>query len=62
MFVVCACKDFVSEEGYGNCKKISPTIGKVVCYVQQPSVCNDLKSSETIFGEQYSAKACEKGT
>ena len=57
----CICKDFVSASGYGNCKKTSPSIGKVTCYVQQPSSCKDLRNSETNPGEQSSATACEKG-
>ena len=57
----CVCKDFVSASGYGNCKKTSPSIGKVTCYVKQPSSCGDLTNSKTDPGEQYSAKACEIG-
>ena len=58
---MCTCKDFVSGNGYGNCKKVSPALGKATCYVQQPSSCTDLKTSKTVLGEQYSVEACEEG-
>ena len=57
----CTCKDLVGINGYGNCKKISPSIGNVTCYVEQPSACKDLQNSSSDSGEQFSAKACDKG-
>ena len=61
LYTGCACKDFVSSNGYGNCKKVLPSIGKVTCYVKQPSICTDLENSGSDPGEQYSAQACEQG-
>ena len=52
----CVCKDLITADGYGNCKK-DPS-----CYVEQPSSCNDLELSYTIPGEKWSYQACsEKG-
>jgi len=58
----CTCKDFINDSGYGNCfKRSGHSIhgGKVVCYVEQPSTCNDLIHSKANPGEKVSAKACE---
>ena len=55
------CNDFVNSNGYGKCKKESPTSkhqGGKMCYVFQPSNCTDLVDSGTDPGEQYSAVAC----
>ena len=57
----CDCKDFVTANGFGNCNKVSSSLGKLSCYVKQPSSCSDLRDSETNPGHQFSAKACEKG-
>ena len=52
----CTCNDFVDENGYGNClKEIN---GKNICYVNQPSSCNDLEYSNSAPEKKISAEAC----
>ena len=52
----CKCDDFVDENGYGNClKEIN---GKKVCYINQPSSCNDLEHSNSVHKKKISAEAC----
>ena len=55
----CNCKDFVNENGYGNCNQKYKN--KPICYVNQPTSCSDLIISSTNAGERGSWKAC-KGT
>ena len=52
----CKCNEFVDANGYGNClKEIN---GTKVCYINQPSSCNDLKYSNSIPEKKISAEAC----
>ena len=58
----CTCKDFINENGSGNCAKPVSSYGnKLVCYVNQPSSCGDLRGSGTNPGEKTSAEACPQG-
>lgn len=62
--VTCACLDFVTEFGNGNCQTTSNIGGHndmPVCYVKQPSNCLDLVDSSDAPGNQYSAEACQNG-
>ena len=57
----CACKSFVNQFGNGNCQTRSEAnlhLGKKMCYVVQPSGCDDLVESGSNPGEMFSAKAC----
>ena len=60
----CTCSDFTNENGFGKCQKasvrsVSPqAIDAMVCYVNQPSNCNDLYDSTTNPDKQLSAEAC----
>ena len=59
----CKCKDFVNDNGHGNCLTDSISEkhdGQRMCYVIQPSGCNDLVESTHNLGELYSEEACEK--
>ena len=54
----CDCNEYVSANGYGNCKKV---YGKgPICYVNQPSTCQDLRNSNSDVGKQYSWEACKQ--
>ena len=58
----CSCSSFVSNYGYGNCQKSYQEKGPI-CYVNEPSTCNDLeiaKSSTNAVGKKYSLEACSK--
>ena len=57
----CVCKDFIGKYGYGNCNKKSKHKeheDQAICYVIQPSGCQDLVDSDTDLGEKLSAQAC----
>ena len=54
----------MNENGFGRCqRKLSNDHfnGQRVCYVNQPSNCKDLYTSETNPGSKVSAEACETG-
>ena len=72
----CICNDFVDSAGYGNCKKphaaflnyhrqgFSGQKGfAMMCYVDLPANCPDLKVIGQNTGYKYgrSAEACKKG-
>ena len=52
----CTCTNFINERGYGNCQRLSRS-GKMSCYVNEPSNCDDLKISKST-GKAYSSDAC----
>ena len=57
----CTCKDKISVDGYGNCRKSSNIhSGEKSCFVLQPTSCPDVRDSMTIRGEMTSAVACKK--
>ena len=57
----CVCLTYVNANGFGNCKKKSPTFGnKLTCYVASSSKCTDKKQSKTDPDKWISAKACDK--
>ena len=56
----CDCSSFTTEscnkkgcKTYGNCIGRNP-----ICYVNEPSNCQDLKDSEKHPGKRYSSEAC----
>ena len=55
----CTCYDFVDEDGYGNCLKGHPNKnGLLVCYVKQPTSCNDTIDNLSLPGREISSLAC----
>ena len=63
--ISCSCHDMVNSHGFGRCEKklINEHFdNQHVCYVNQPSNCSDLYTSQTNPGAKVSAKACETGT
>ena len=62
--ISCSCHDMVNSHGFGRCEKklINEHFdNQHVCYVNQPSNCSDLYTSQTNPGAKVSAKACETG-
>ena len=66
----CICNDYVDCDGYGECKKPHAAFlddnydgFALMCYVDLPSNCSDLKSDGQYAGNYYgrSAEACKKG-
>ena len=53
----CSCLDFITENGYGNCKETYD--GKLFCYVNDKSICTDLIFHPQI-GKNFSREACLK--
>ena len=53
--VGCSCSDYISDSGFGNCKKLYKS--GPICYVNVPSTCSDLKKSKSA-GRSYSWDAC----
>ena len=63
LFAGCKCKDFVSENGHGNCltnSKHSQHNGDKMCYVEMPSRCQDLVASSANPENFFSEEACKK--
>ena len=59
----CTCLPYVNANGFGNCKKKSPTFGnQLTCYVASSSKCSDKKQSKTDPDKWISAKACASPT
>ena len=57
----CTCKDKISWNGYGNCRKASEIhSGQTSCFVVLPTGCPDAMDSMTVRGEKTSAAACKK--
>ena len=60
----CTCHDFINHNGYGQCKLKDLYHGHVrdnfVCYVNQPSNCDDLYASVSNPGKKLSAIPCKK--
>ena len=68
----CSCTDFVNPSGIGFCKKtyscadlddprcVKKFHEKYVCYVNQPTNCEDVTNSQFSKGKKASAVACEK--
>ena len=58
----CRCRDnrHLNKDEPGNCstKSWAFKYGKLWCYVELPSNCNDLKNSTLEPNEKYSAQAC----
>ena len=53
----CYCIDHVSVNGFGNCNQLYK--GEPICYVKEPSSCDDLVPSTTEGGKMYSWMACK---
>ena len=53
----CSCSDTIIN-GYGDCKK--KLRNKLICYVNEPSICPDLRESN-LLNKMYSAEACNTG-
>ena len=54
----------MNENGFGKCQRQLSNDHfnrQLVCYVNQPSNCKDLYTSETNPGTKVSADACETG-
>ena len=68
----CSCTDFVNPDGIGYCKKayhcgslddpkcVKKFYGKYLCYVNQPTNCEDVFNSQFNKAKKASAVACEK--
>ena len=56
----CSCSNYVTKTGYGNCEKDLRRKG-VICYVNEPSTCNDLRESSRYDHRRYSWEACRNG-
>ena len=60
----CRCRDnrHLNKDEPGNCntKSWAFKYGKLWCYVELPSNCNDLKNSTLGPNKKYSAQACSK--
>ena len=55
----CTCYDFGDRDGYGNCLKGHPNKnGLLVCYVKQPTSCNDTIDNLSFPGREISSLAC----
>ena len=56
----CSCSEFLTEDGYGNCKKPTenePEKGPF-CYVNTPSTCSDVIDEDSKASTGYSWEAC----
>ena len=56
----CSCSEFLTEDGYGNCKKPTknePEKGPF-CYVNIPSTCSDVIDEDSKAQTGYSWEAC----
>ena len=56
----CSCSSYVTDNGYGNCEKDLRRKG-VICYVNLPSTCKDLRQSKNYKHRKYSWEACRNG-
>ena len=57
----CTCKDLLSSSGNGNCLARSVKFNdSVICYVEQPTTCDDALHDNELPGELMSAQACTK--
>ena len=56
----CSCTSYVTDNGYGNCEKDLRRKG-VICYVNLPSTCKDLRQSKNYKHRKYSWEACRNG-
>ena len=56
----CSCSSYVTDNGYGNCEKNLRGKG-VICYVNLPSTCKDLRQSRNYKHRKYSWEACRNG-
>ena len=54
----CSCSSFVNPNGYGKCLKDYKLKGPI-CYVNDPSNCNDLSGSSESNDYPYSWEACK---
>ena len=61
----CQCSTSSSSTGIGKCKRSISEKEKLdqlyLCYVKNPSNCNDLIYSNEHPGEKLSAEACKNG-
>ena len=56
----CSCSSYISESGAGLCR--TSYIQGPICYVNEPSTCEDLHVSTIEDGKRYSWEACKNGT
>ena len=56
----CSCSSYISESGAGLCR--TSYIQGPICYVNEPSTCEDLHVSSIEDGKRYSWEACKNGT
>ena len=57
MFVEgCFCSTYTDSVGFGNCKKKFQK--GPICYVHEPSNCQDLQANKPENGKRYSWEAC----
>ena len=56
----CSCSSYISESGAGLCR--TSYIQGPICYVNEPSTCEDLHVSSIENGKRYSWEACKNGT
>ena len=58
----CSCTSYVTDNGYGNCEKDLSKFGRkgVICYVNIPSTCKDLRQSRFYKHRKYSWEACRE--
>ena len=62
--ISCSCHDMVNSHGFGRCQKKllnEHFDDQHVCYVNQPSNCSDLYTSQTNPGAKVSSVACSTG-
>ena len=52
----CSCSTYVDINGHGNCKKELQK--RPICYVNEPSSCQDLRTNKSENGKRYSWEAC----
>ena len=56
----CKCRNFVDGDGYGECRKRDPRVGRLLsCYVDASSECKDVVLITGNASLAISANACE---
>ena len=56
--VGCTCSNFVSKSGYGRCQK--SYLNGPLCYVKEPTTCEDVVTKDSHGPTGYSWQACQK--
>ena len=54
----CSCSTYVTKKGWGDCRKDLHRKGPI-CYVNEPSTCNDVRTSKIYNDRRYSWEACQ---